>query len=79
MCVPVPVEFEIPASDIAAVTDEAMSKATREGVRGKSVTPFLLSEMETLTDGRTLIANRALLVNNAGVAARIASSLRQQV
>jgi pseudouridylate synthase len=79
VCVPVPVEFEIPAADIAAATDEAISKASREGVRGKSVTPFLLSEMERLTDGRTLTANRALLENNAGVAARIASSLQQQV
>lgn len=79
VCVPVPVEFEIPAADIAVVTDEAISKATGEGVRGKAVTPFLLSEMATLTEGRTLTANRALLENNAGIAARIASSLRQQV
>ena len=77
VCVPIPVEFEIPVGDIAAATDEAMSRAIRREIRGKSVTPFLLSEMEKLTDGRTLSANRALLVNNAGVAAQIASSLRQ--
>jgi pseudouridine-5'-phosphate glycosidase len=79
VCVPVPIDFEIPAADIVAVIDEAISKGTSGGVRGKSVTPFLLSEMEKLTDGRTLRANRALLESNAGVAARIASSLRPQV
>jgi pseudouridine-5'-phosphate glycosidase len=75
VCVPVPAEFEIPSSTIESAVDEAMSEAARAGVRGKSVTPFLLSEMERLTGGRTLQTNRALLVNNAGVAARIASSL----
>ena len=75
VCVPVPAEFEIPSSTIEAVVDEAMSEASRAGVRGKSVTPFLLSEMERLTEGKTLQTNRALLVNNAAVAARIASKL----
>ena len=75
VCVPVPPEFEIPSSTIEAVVDEAMSEASRAGVRGKSVSPFLLSEMERLTEGKTLQTNRALLVNNAAVAARIASSL----
>jgi pseudouridylate synthase len=75
VCVPVPAEFEIPAAEIAVAVDEAMEGAARQKIRGKRLTPFLLSEMEKLTGGKTLQANRALLVNNAGVAALIASCL----
>jgi pseudouridine-5'-phosphate glycosidase len=75
VCVPVPAEYEISSSTIEIAVDEAMSKAARAGVRGKAVTPFLLSQMERLTEGKTLRTNRMLLVNNARVAARIAASL----
>ena len=75
VCVPVPGEFEIPFAEINVATDEAMARAASHHVRGKALTPFLLSEMERLTGGKTLTANRALLVNNAEVAALIASSL----
>ena len=77
VCVPLPEEFEIAFSEISAAVDEAMSRAARHGVRGKALTPFLLSEMEKLTGGRALEANRALLINNAEVAAAIACSLSQ--
>jgi len=73
VCVPTPAEFEIPVQEIDAAIEEAIAKAAREGIHGKGVTPFLLSEMTILTNGRTLDANRALLVNNAEVAARIAA------
>jgi len=73
VCVPTPAEFEITVQEIDAAIEEAIAKAAREGIHGKGVTPFLLSEMTILTNGRTLDANRALLVNNAEVAARIAA------
>ena len=78
VCVPVPAEFEIPAAEIALAVDEAMERAARQKVRGKALTPFLLSEMENLTGGKTLKANRALLVNNSEVAGLIASRLGQE-
>lgn len=78
VCVAVPAEFEIPAAEIAVAVDEAMERATHQKIRGKGLTPFLLSEMEKLTEGKTLKANRALLVNNAEVAALIASSLARE-
>lgn len=78
VCVPVPGEFEIPIAEITVATDEAMARSASLDVRGKAVTPFLLSEMEKLTGGKTLSANRALLVNNAEVAALIASCLERR-
>ncbi len=77
VCVPVPAEHEIAFAEVAAATDEAMARSVSLDLRGKAVTPFLLSEMKTLTGGKTLTANRALLVNNAEVAALIASSLER--
>lgn len=75
VCVPVPSEFEIPSAEIEDAIDRAMTASTQQGIRGKAVTPFLLSELEKLTGGKTLEANRALLVNNASIAASIAVNL----
>ncbi|MBT8143738.1 MAG: pseudouridine-5'-phosphate glycosidase, partial [Gammaproteobacteria bacterium] len=36
------------------------------------VTPFLLARVGTLTNGRSVVANKALLINNARVAALLA-------
>ncbi len=75
VCVPVPQSSEIAASEIERAVTEAMRIADAQGIRGKAVTPFLLEQMKELTGGNTLTANRALLVNNAGVAGAIAASL----
>jgi pseudouridine-5'-phosphate glycosidase len=77
VCVPVPEEFEIPLAEIERATEQALDLARRAVVRGKAITPFLLSQMEHLTSGDTLKANRALLVNNAQVAAEIAVWLQR--
>jgi len=75
VCVPVPEEFAMPAAEAERAVGEAVAMADRAGIRGKALTPFLLAQMKELTAGHTLNANRALLVNNATIAARIAVSL----
>jgi pseudouridine-5'-phosphate glycosidase len=50
----------------------ALAEADRLGIRGKDITPFLLSEIVQATEGRSLQANIALVKNNARVAAEIA-------
>jgi pseudouridine-5'-phosphate glycosidase len=52
-----------------------VAEAERRGVAGAALTPFLLSRIAEITAGRSLRANRALLENNAGVAAEIAVAL----
>lgn len=69
---PVPEADEIPASEIEPVIVAALAEADRLGIRGKDVTPFLLSEIVKATQGRALRANVALVKNNAKVAAEIA-------
>ena len=72
--VPVPSEFEIDRGELEAILADALELANERGIRGKEVTPFLLSQMSERSGGRTLAANIALLENNARVAAGIAAA-----
>jgi len=72
---PIPKDAEIPAEDIGAAIEASLAKADRHGMSGKAVTPFVLAEMLTQTDGRSLLANIALVRNNAALAADIAMTL----
>lgn len=47
----------------------------REGLRGKEVTPFLLSRFREETGGESLAVNKRIILNNARLAARIAVAL----
>ena len=74
--VPVPKEFEVPATELDRVLQEAMQEASRSGITGRDVTPFLLSRMAQSSKGATLKANLALLENNVKVATQIALAQR---
>ncbi len=69
---PIPPEAEIPEAEIAPVIAAAVAEADRRGIGGKEVTPFLLAEIARATEGRSLAANIALVVNNARLAGAIA-------
>jgi pseudouridine-5'-phosphate glycosidase len=69
---PIPVEDEIPRSEILPVIEAALAEAESKGISAKAVTPFLLQRIFEITEGRSLEANIALVLNNARLAARIA-------
>ena len=73
--VPVPLEFEVPATMLESALNEALDQAAQQLVTGRQLTPFLLSHMAQASRGATLEANIALLENNARVAAEIACAL----
>jgi pseudouridine-5'-phosphate glycosidase len=75
VCAPVPDQHAVALATVERAIEKALTRAQRLGIRGKALTPFLLAQMQLLTGGDTLHANRALLINNAAVAARIAVSL----
>jgi pseudouridine-5'-phosphate glycosidase len=66
---------EIPASVMRPAIEAAIADASRDDITGKAVTPYLLSAILTKTEGRSLIANIALIKNNARLAAEIAVAL----
>lgn len=74
--VPVPEEAELPREVAEHAIERALAAAEEGGITGKTLTPFLLSQIVHITEGRSMAANVALLKNNAAVAARIASALR---
>ena len=73
--VPVPEEFEVDEEQLSRVLNEALETAEREGITGRDVTPFLLTQMAQFSEGATLRANISLLENNARVAGEIAKAL----
>ena len=75
VAVPVPADFEINREELNAVLTDALAEAERDGIRGKAITPFLLAQMSERSGGRTLMANIALLENNARIGAQIAAEL----
>jgi pseudouridine-5'-phosphate glycosidase len=72
---PIPVPDELPAETYGRALEAALSDAERQGVRGRQVTPFLLERVRVLSEGESVRANRALLSNNARVAAELAKAL----
>ncbi len=59
---------------IEPLIEEALAAASREDVTGQAVTPFVLTYLHEHSGGRTLKANRDLVVANAGLAAEVAVS-----
>ena len=52
-----------------------LEELVKRGVRGKDVTPFLLDRFATETEGKSLRANKEIILRNARLAARIAVAL----
>ncbi len=72
---PIPASDEIPAETLAPVIAEAQAEAAAQGIAAKAVTPFLLQRIFELTDGRSAVANTALVLSNARLAAAIAGEI----
>lgn len=72
---PIPVEYSMNKSLIDKAIEEALKSADKSGVKGKDVTPFLLSEIKKITGGKSLESNIKLVLNNAKLAAEIANSI----
>lgn len=72
---PVPAGDEIPKSQIDYYIIQASQEATKKEIHGQELTPFLLKRVNELTDGKSLRANLALLLNNARLAAQIAKAM----
>ena len=59
---------------LAGLVEMAVERASREGVRGGDLTPYLLEQVAQETHGRSLECNLALLEANARLAAEIAAA-----
>lgn len=75
VCVPVP-EADGLADDVARdAVERAVAEAEAARVAGPALTPWLLARIAELTDGASVRANTALIVNNARIAGELAVGL----
>lgn len=75
LAVPVPAEAAIAPEAVEAWVAAATAEAEAAGATGQALTPWVLSRLAALSGGRSLAANRALLVHNGAVAGAVAVSL----
>jgi len=69
---PIPRKSEISTDILSPIIAKAQNEAAATGISSKQVTPFLLQRIFELTEGRSLVANIALVLNNARLGGEIA-------
>ena len=69
---PIPVAFELESSIMNEAINEAIIEANNKNISGKEITPYLLSKVNELTEGKSLDANIKLIQNSANLASKIA-------
>ncbi len=70
---PIPQAYAMPRSVIDPAIAQALREAQEQDIGGKESTPFLLARVCELTGGDSLASNIQLVLNNARLAAAIAS------
>ena len=70
--VPIPEEAALSSAEIQGAMSGALEEASRRGIAGAAVTPFVLGQISEALDGDNIPANLALSENNARVAAEVA-------
>ena len=78
LTVPIPKDFEVDKDELEKVLADSLIFAEKQNIKGKQLTPFLLTQMAEQSAGKTLKANIALLENNAKIAARVALNLKRK-
>ena len=68
----IPKTFELEFSMMNEAINEAIIEADKEKIKGKKITPYLLSKVNEITQGKSLSANIKLIQNNAALAEKIA-------
>lgn len=72
---PPPAKLALDGDLVERAVQAALDRARQDGVRGASVTPYLLAAVSRETGGRTLETNLGLLEANARLAGEIAANL----
>jgi pseudouridine-5'-phosphate glycosidase len=72
---PIPLTDAVSKSEMEPWIAQANQEAHDKGIHGQALTPFLLQRIGELTKGKSLAANLSLLLNNARLAAQIATAM----
>jgi pseudouridine-5'-phosphate glycosidase len=69
---PIPKAHAMNRESVQQAIEQAIHDSDAQGIKGKALTPFLLARVEQITSGVSLQANKALMLHNAELAAKIA-------
>lgn len=75
VAVPVPSDAALPRAEADRAIAQAIADSEAAWIHGPAATPWVLARVAELTNGRSVVANLALIENNATVAAQIATAL----
>ena len=75
VCVPVPAADALPDDVAREAVERAIEESAEAGIAGPDLTPWLLARIAVLTEGASLRANSALIVNDARAAGELARHL----
>ncbi len=75
LAVPPPAAYALDRATVEAAIARALQSASKEGIHGPAVTPFLLAALARETAGESVRANVALLRQNARIAAQVAAAI----
>jgi pseudouridine-5'-phosphate glycosidase len=75
LTVPVSENAAMGANELEYLIGKALDSASKSAIRGKDLTPYLLSEIRDATGGKSVDTNVALLKGNAAVAAQVAREI----
>ena len=75
---PVPKEYELDPVSTRKAVDAAMMDVSKNNVRGKAITGYMMGRIREYLGTESMESQKAFLLNNASLAAKIASSLRSQ-
>jgi len=78
ICNPIPKKDEIPKTVIEPIITRAIEESELKNISGKALTPFLLKKILEETKGKSLEANKALLLNNVKLASKIAFLMKKR-
>ncbi|XP_046865065.1 pseudouridine-metabolizing bifunctional protein C1861.05-like isoform X1 [Xenia sp. Carnegie-2017] len=73
--VPIPQSHSLMGAKINVTIQTALLEAKKKNIVGKDITPFVLKQIDHLTEGKSVEANIALVQNNALVGSEIAIEL----
>jgi pseudouridine-5'-phosphate glycosidase len=75
LCVPVPEDDALPGDVAREAVEQAIAEARAADVTGPALTPWLLARVAAITNGASVRANTALIVNDARIAGQLAVAL----
>ena len=70
---PIPKNSAIKKNLIDNWINASVKNANEKKIKGKELTPFLIHEINTLSNNETLKANMKLIINNALIAGKLAA------